>query len=100
MPTRPPIHQPIVFRPLNANVGKKKDAYYGSKEWLRLRQQALIRDSFVCQLQLEGCSRVANTADHKVERKQSGGDTLDNLRAVCTACHNRRHPERWRNRDS
>ena len=56
----------------------------------------LIRDGNVCQLQLPGCTLVANTADHVVEVERGGSDSPANLRAVCPACHNRRHAEKGR----
>jgi 5-methylcytosine-specific restriction enzyme A len=59
-----------------------------------LRLACLKRDRFLCQLHLSGCQVRASIADHIVERKAGGADTLHNLRGVCVSCHAKRHPEK------
>jgi 5-methylcytosine-specific restriction endonuclease McrA len=54
----------------------------------------LARDRYTCTLALPGCEHRAPIVDHVIARHDGGPDTMQNLRAVCWACHNRRHPER------
>ena len=39
----------------------------------------------------EECGAVAVDLHHKVKRSQGGGDEVDNLQALCRACHNLKH---------
>jgi 5-methylcytosine-specific restriction endonuclease McrA len=55
----------------------------------RLRLACLQRDGYRCQLKLEGCTTIATTADHIVDRAVAG-DGLDNLRAACAWCNGSR----------
>jgi 5-methylcytosine-specific restriction endonuclease McrA len=69
-------------------------ARYHGVAWRALRQFVLIRDREICQLRLPGCTKLANTVDHVIDVVTGGSDSPTNLRAVCPACHNRRHPEK------
>jgi 5-methylcytosine-specific restriction endonuclease McrA len=102
MPYRPPIHNPIFFRPPGAEEERRRaqDPFYKSQEWRRTRQKVLRRCYYRCELHLEGCQGTAMIADHVIERTMGGSDDETNLRGVCVSCHNRRHPDRWRNRDA
>lgn len=53
----------------------------------RLRRAVLERDGFRCQLRLEGCTTVAEQADH-IRPREVAGDGLDNLQAACAWCNN------------
>ncbi len=68
---------------------KTADAYYHTPAWRDLREQCLVRDGFVCQLALPGCTHTATIADHIISRNNGGADDLSNLRAVCRPCDNR-----------
>jgi 5-methylcytosine-specific restriction endonuclease McrA len=95
LPYRPPIHQPIVWRPQGAARARPAvEPYYHSKEWKALRQATLQRCRYRCELNLIGCTGRATLADHILPRAQGGLDTLFNLRGVCKSCHNKRHPEK------
>jgi 5-methylcytosine-specific restriction protein A len=68
--------------------------FYRSQAWKQVRTAVLARDAYRCQLVLPGCYGWANTADHIVERANGGIDAATNLRAVCSNCHNKRHPSK------
>jgi 5-methylcytosine-specific restriction enzyme A len=59
--------------------------FYHSKEWHRLRGQALKRDRYRCTA--PGCRHTRETSrlfvDHIKPRAQGGSDTLDNVRTLC-----------------
>lgn len=46
----------------------------------------LARDGYVC----AKCGGVADTIDHILPRSLGGGDTPDNLRAMCRRCNSSR----------
>src|SRR5690606_14184446 len=65
--------------------------FYKSKEWERVRRIVLTRDEYLCQRCLEARRvRLATTVDHIVPISEDWGRRLDldNLRALCDACHN------------
>jgi 5-methylcytosine-specific restriction endonuclease McrA len=95
MPVRPPIHDPLGFRPGKA-PDRRSPAFYHRAKWQQLAASVLARDNYICRLMLPGCKVEASIADHIRERKAGGSDDPSNLRAVCASCHNRRHPEKWR----
>jgi 5-methylcytosine-specific restriction endonuclease McrA len=90
VPNRPPQHRPTGWKP-EAKGANPAHARYRTVAWRAVRQFVLIRDNYTCQLRLPGCTTVANTADHIIEVLVGGSDNPTNLRAVCAACHNRRH---------
>jgi len=95
MPYRPPVHEPIrADRPGIAPRQSQAGSFYQTQEWKDLRTRVLARDRYTCKLALPGCGVRASIADHIIARRDGGSDTMMNLRAVCWACHNRRHPER------
>ncbi|MDX1807835.1 MAG: HNH endonuclease signature motif containing protein, partial [Paenisporosarcina sp.] len=65
-----------------------------SKEWLSLRQLALKRDKFECQMcKKKGKYHKAECVHHIKEVKMFPGLalTLSNLMCLCNACHNKVH---------
>lgn len=57
-------------------------------DWEARRVLVFSRDGFVCQLHYEGvCTKGATEVDH-IDRNDD--HTLENLRAVCHACHTKR----------
>lgn len=53
-----------------------------------LREQALIRDNYVCKIALvDRCLVDADEVDHIVPAAKGGGDEMANLQAVCKPCH-------------
>jgi 5-methylcytosine-specific restriction protein A len=93
MPFSPPLHTPPGWKPASKRVNPHHARYHGVA-WRAVRQFVLIRDGFLCQLRLPGCSVAANTVDHIIEVTAGGSDQPINLRAVCPACHNRRHRDK------
>ena len=74
-------------------AGKKREAFYGTGAWLRLRVAVLQRDNYWCQI----CKRSwANTVHHIIPIMQRPDLALDadNCEACCSGCHNRDHPEK------
>ena len=82
---------------------KRNDPFYTSAAWRAVREQALIRDHYICQK----CQRkadmglifrpnAATMVHHLKPRSQYPGLELclDNLESLCDACHNEEHPER------
>lgn len=64
------------------------DRYYGTMSWRRLAKLVIQLADGICAI----CQRPgADLADHIVERRKGGLDSLDNLRAVHRSCHSRRH---------
>lgn len=61
------------------------------REFFRNRELVLRRDGRRCQLAIPGvCTGVANQADHIGDRLDH---RLENLRAACPECHQRRSSE-------
>lgn len=60
---------------------------YGHR-WRALRVQAMRRDNGLCQRCLErGRVTPGTECDHVVSKAAGGKDTLDNVRMLCSACH-------------
>jgi len=66
---------------------KQVDPYYQSSEWIKLREQVLIRDGYRCTAR--GCRAWAKVVDHIVSRRNGGSDELGNLRSLCRMHDNR-----------
>ena len=71
--------------------------FYHSKEWKKLRHEALERDNYLCiECKKRGIITPANTVHHikplRIDPKNA--EDLSNLETVCRACHNKLHRER------
>lgn len=76
---------------------KKKEPFYGSREWIALRRVALDRDKYICQICLrDNRLRRADTVHHIKPIKDYPELALDlnNLLSVCNICHNKLHSRR------
>lgn len=63
---------------------------YGHR-WRRLRELVLARDGKLCQVCLAGNKLTpAHGVDHIIPRARGGKDELENLRAICKDCHDRK----------
>ncbi|MDN4093562.1 HNH endonuclease signature motif containing protein [Brevibacillus agri] len=72
---------------------KKAAAFYKSKEWLVIREQALIRDNYLCQDCLEEKRfRKADVVDHikPIRWFWELRLVLSNLRSLCHKHHNQK----------
>lgn len=73
--------------------------FYKSKDWKHKRKQILERDNHECQwCKAKGEYSKANTVHHIKSLDEHPGLALadDNLISLCEACHNRAHPEKFR----
>lgn len=79
----------------NKNIRAKDRAkIYNSSKWKKIREIALLRDSFLCQECLRnGIETKATIVHHKIELKEdiTLAFDLDNLESICDTCHNREH---------
>jgi 5-methylcytosine-specific restriction endonuclease McrA len=80
----------VFGRGYNSTRGKRQGPTPYSHYWTLVRKEALLRDGYVCQLQLPGCLGRATEADHIVSVADGGEHTLENARAVCKKCHRTR----------
>ncbi|PGB51835.1 HNH endonuclease [Bacillus anthracis] len=75
---------------------KESTAFYRSKAWERLREQALMRDKGLClQCKNNRKIKVADMVDHIIPIKvdPSVKLKLENLQSLCNPCHNRKTAE-------
>jgi 5-methylcytosine-specific restriction enzyme A len=89
MPRRSPQHRPVGWQP----APKRNDPVhrrYHTQAWQQTRRAVIARDAGLCTL----CGGPGNTVDHIREVRDGGTDALSNLRLICAACHNRRHPDK------
>lgn len=72
---------------------KKRDPFYATAAWQRLRGAALLRDHYLC---CRCRKRPANTVHHIKPREEFPelALDLDNLESLCPRCHNQAHPEK------
>lgn len=67
------------------------DRDYGKQAWRKLALSIIERDRGICCV----CDRPgADTAHHRIEKRDGGSDTPSNLRAAHRTCHNRLHSRR------
>lgn len=71
-------------------VPLKKQGFYKKAVWLRLRQQALERDHHLCQECLKNKRFTPATEVHHIKPAEEYPElalTLENLKSLCWACH-------------
>ena len=87
----------------NSRRDPKYLAFYRSKDWKRQSRAKLDSVRYICEARLNGCQHYAVEVHHiKPIQTAEGWDKRldwDNLEAVCTSCHNGRHPEKFRRKD-
>ena len=75
-------------------------AFYKSKAWKDQSRARLQLVGYKCEAKLQGCQGLAVEVHHiKPIQTPDGWDARlawENLEAVCTSCHNGRHPEKLR----
>lgn len=94
-------------RQYNTAYNKRRDPryleFYRSKAWRLTSRAKLQAAGYKCQAGLAGCTRLAVEVHHiKPIQTPEGWDhrlDWDNLEAVCTTCHNGRHPDRFKSKD-
>lgn len=92
----------------NKAYNKRRDpkylTFYRSKAW-KLTSRSKLQDvEYKCEARLNGCTGLAVEVHHRVpiQTPEGWGRRLDwdNLEAVCTACHNGRHPEKFKRKNA
>ena len=85
----------------NKSRADKYVQFYRSKEWKLLSKTLLQKAGYKCQAHLsDKCTGLAVEVHHIIPIQTPEGWARrldwDNLEAVCTSCHNGRHPEKLR----
>lgn len=84
---------------------KESKPFYHSDEWKKVRAAALMRDAGMCCDCMDkfraGYGRKPRRATmvhhlQSIEKRPDLALDLGNLRSLCDACHNKRHPEKGR----
>lgn len=91
-------------RKYNARYNARRDPkymqFYRSQAWKNTSRAKLGAVNWLCEGKLPGCQGVACEVHHiKPIQTPEGWDKRlewENLEALCTACHNGRHPEKFR----
>ena len=89
----------------NSRRDPKCLTFYRSKDWRRQSRAKLESVQYKCEARLNGCQGYACEVHHikPIQTKEGWDKRLEweNLEAVCTSCHNGRHPEKfgWQNID-
>jgi 5-methylcytosine-specific restriction protein A len=86
----------------NARRDPKYSTFYRSKAWRATSRAKLQSVGYQCEGKLAGCQGIACEVHHiKPIQTPQGWDMRlewDNLEALCTSCHNGRHPEKFQRR--
>ncbi|MDE5754669.1 MAG: HNH endonuclease [Oscillospiraceae bacterium] len=85
----------------NSRRNPKYVKFYHSKDWKNLSRYKLEQAAWKCEAHLDnGCTGIAVEVHHTNPIQTEEGWNLrlewSNLEAVCTHCHNLRHPEKLR----
>ena len=87
----------------NARRDPKFMEFYRSKAWKNTSRAKLQAAGYKCTAGLAGCTGIACEVHHVKPIQTAEGWDLrldwDNLEPLCTACHNGRHPEKFRRRE-
>ena len=90
-------------RRYNSRRDPKYLQFYRSNDWKITSRAKLQAANFKCQAKLPGCQRLAVEVHHIKPIQTPEGWELrlewNNLEAVCTACHNGRHPEKFKRKE-
>ena len=94
----------LLKKKYNARYNSRRDPkyqeFYRSKAWKMTSKGKLQAASYRCEARLPGCTGLAVEVHHiKPVRTPEGWEARldwDNLEALCTACHNKRHPEKFK----
>lgn len=87
-------------RRYNSRRDPKYLAFYRSKDWKNTSRAKLSATGWKCEARLEGCQGVGVEVHHIKPIQTDEGWSLrlewSNLETVCTSCHNKRHPEKFK----
>lgn len=73
------------------------EKFYNSPRWRHRREQILRRDHYLCQECRKYGRRREATTVHHIQHLEDAPElalTPSNLVSLCTACHNKLHPEK------
>lgn len=92
MPRKAPIHRTPMprgtqHRPSEPSRQSRRALHTGSRQWMAIRRQVLVRDAFTC----NGCQRYGDHVDHR-DGDASNNDP-ENLQVLCVRCHSRKTAE-------
>lgn len=86
----------------NSRRDPKYQAFYRSKAWRTTSRAKLSAVGYHCEAKLQGCQDIACEVHHikPIQTPEGWEKRLEwsNLEALCTACHNGRHPEKLKRR--
>lgn len=89
-------------RKYNSRRDPKYLTFYRSKDWKATSHSKLQAAGWKCEAKLEHCTGLAVEVHHikPIQTEEGWTERLEwsNLEAVCTSCHNSRHPEKFRRR--
>lgn len=70
--------------------GNRHQRGYG-KDWDKAKNQALLRDDYLCvKCDEVGIVTAATTVDHIIPKVQGGTDDPENLQSLCDVCHKKK----------
>ena len=76
----------------DGNQQKTAEPFYTSAAWRKLREWHISGNPLCVE-----CGAPGVIVDHIQEIKEGGSEmATENLRTLCRACHNRRHPRAWK----
>lgn len=82
----------------NSSRPERYRVFYRSKDWKVTSRAKLQSVEYRCEAGLPGCTHLATETHHikPIQTEEGWNKRLDwdNLEAVCTSCHNGRHPEK------
>lgn len=85
-------------RAYNSTRPERYRVFYRSKDWKVTSRAKLQSVEYRCEAGLPGCTHLATETHHikPIQTEEGWNKRLDwdNLEAVCTSCHNGRHPEK------
>lgn len=89
---------------LQRQYNRKRDpkylTFYRSKAWRATSKSKLQSVGYQCEGRLEGCQGIACEVHHikHIQTPEGWDKRLEwsNLEALCTSCHNGRHPEKFK----
>lgn len=101
--TEEQIHTGEWVRTLSEHSARGWHAFYHTGEWKRKRAEILKRDHQACaECAKHGVYTKADTVHHIVHLRDAPELALtdSNLESLCSACHDKEHPERqYKRRD-
>ena len=82
-----------------------RDTFYDSAKWIHKREKILRRDKYLC-VECRRYGRKDKNGEpvraeivHHIKPRETNPELSlidSNLESLCTACHNKKHPERAR----